>query len=421
MTIRKCLVLASLVYLLSTAANAEDWPQWRGKKRDGISTEKNLLKQWSKSGPKLLWQIKDAGYGFGSVAIAGERVFLVGSRGLEEEFVSALDARTGRLIWSTKIGKPGNPDQQPSYPGARSTPTVDGNFVYALGSDGDLACLEAVNGAIKWKRSLRTDFGGKPGTWAYSESPLVDQERVVVAPGSEQAGLVALDKRNGELIWKTPIPGEKQAGYSSTIVAEIGGVRQYVHYLLKGLAGVEAKTGKFLWRYDRSIDTRFQVHAATPITHNNTVYSAAAMGGGLALIKSDGGTFTADSVYSTRKLPNALGGAIKIGDYLYGTTSVSLLCLEYATGKVRWEDRSVGAASLCYADGRLYVRGENGEVALVEATPEAYRELGRFTPADAPARGETRAWCYPAVANGRLYIRDLGTLWVYDIRNNSSR
>ncbi len=420
MTIGRLLAAAVLAALTSTTAQAEDWTQWRGKNRDGISNEKNLLKQWSPQGPKLLWQIKDAGYGFGSVAVAGGSIYLVGSRGFEEEFVCALDDRTGRLIWSTVIGKPGNPDQQPSYPGARSTPTVDGNMVYALGSDGDLVCLEAATGAVRWKKSLRADFNGKPGTWAYAESPLVDQGRVIVAPGSEQASLIALDKRNGELLWKTAIPGETQAGYSSTIVAEIGGVRQYVHYLLKGVAGIEAKTGKFLWRYDKSIDTRFQVHAATPIASGNTVYTAAAMGGGLAQIRNAGGTYAVDSVYATRKLPNALGGAVKVGNYLYGTTNVALLCMEYSTGKVVWEDRSVGAASLCYADGRLYVRGENGEVALVEATPEGYRELGRFTPPDPPARGEAKAWCYPAIANGKLYIRDLGTLWVYDIRGSDS-
>jgi outer membrane protein assembly factor BamB len=145
------------------------------------------------------------------------------------------------------------------------------------------------------------------------------------------------------------------------------------------------------------------------------------MGGGLAQIRNTGGTYTADSVYATRKLPNALGGAIKVGNYLYGTTSTALLCLEFSTGKVIWEDRSVGAASLCYAEGRLYVRGENGEVALVEATPEGYRELGRFTPPNPPARGEAKAWCYPAIANGRLYIRDLGVLWVYDIRSDASQ
>lgn len=410
------LVLAILgVGVLASAAVADDWAQWRGQKRDGISQEKGLLKEWSAGSPKLAWQLKDIGSGYSTPSVVGDHIYLMSNEGNDSEFVRAYSAKDGKQIWSTKVGKVGNPNQQPSYPGARSTPTVEGKMLYALGSDGDLVGMTIADGKIVWKKSLRTDFGGKPGVWAYSESPLIDGDKLVIAPGGESATIVALNKKTGNTVWKSAIPGEATASYASAIVMEIGGVRQYVQYLSHGLTGVDAKTGKLLWRYDKSVDTQFHMHASTPVVFGDMVYSSAMSGGGVARIKPTADTYQVESVYNARKVPNALGGVIKIGDYLYGTTNTQLMCLEYATGRVVWENRSLGAASLAYADGNLYVHGENGDVALVEATPKAYTEKGRFTPPDAPERRQAKAWAYPVVANGRLYIRDLDSLWAYDI------
>jgi outer membrane protein assembly factor BamB len=406
----------SLVGARSPAA-AEDYPQWRGPQRTGISHEKGFLTEWPKEGPKLLWQVKNLGFGFGTPALADGRIYLVGNRENDNEFVQALDVRDGSLLWTTRIGKVGNADQQPSHPGARSTPTVEGELLYALGSDGGLACLECATGKIRWQKSLRADFGGQPGAWAYAESPLIDGDVLVCTPGGAAATLVALNKKTGDVLWKSAVPGGDQAGYASAIAVELGGVRQYVQFLQKGLVGVDAKTGKFLWRFDKAADLRMGINAATPVASDGCVYSAAGMaGGGLARIKADSGSFTAEAVYVARKLPNALGGSVKVGDSLYGATNSALLCIDFMTGNLKWEDRCVGAGSICCADGRLYVHGENGEVALVEATSEAYREKGRFTPPDPPERAGSRAWSYPVIANGRLYLRDLGTLWCYDIR-----
>ena len=398
------------------ALRAADWPQWRGPQRNGISAETGLLAEWPKEGPRLVWQIKDIGSGYSTPSVVGDRLYLLSSQGTNDEFVQALDAKDGKRVWSQRIGKVGNPDQQPNYPAARSTPTVDGEWLFAFGSDGDLACLERATGKVRWQKNVRQDYGGQPGIWAYSESPLIDGEAVVCTPGGSNATLVALSKKTGDLIWKCAVPGDEQAAYTSALVIEAGGVRQYIQMVQKGLVGVEAKTGKLLWRYNRTAKGSPAV-IPTPVADGDFIYSGGAMaGGGAVRLKASGGAFEAEQVYFSPKLPTSVGGAVKVGEYLYGTSAAGLLCLEFTTGTVKWDDRSIGAASLCCADGRLYLHGENGEVALVEATPEAYHEKGRFKPTDPPDRGASKAWAYPVIADGRLYIRDIGTLWCYDVK-----
>ncbi|MCX6914276.1 MAG: PQQ-like beta-propeller repeat protein [Verrucomicrobia bacterium] len=401
---------------LPLETRAADWPQWRGPQRNGISAETGLLAEWPKEGPKLVWQVKDIDSGYSTPSVVGDRLYLLSNQGLDNEFVQALDTKGGKRVWSQRIGKVGNPDQQPNYPAARSTPTVDGEQLLAFGSDGDLACLERATGKVRWQKNVRKDYGGQPGIWAYSESPLVDGEAVICTPGGPDATLLALNKNTGELIWKCALPGGEQAAYTSALVIEAGGVRQYVQMLQKGLVGIEAKTGRLLWRYDRTAKGSPAV-IPTPVVDGDFIYSAAGRsGGGGVRSKVNGGTFETEQLYFSPKLPTSVGGVLKVGEYLYGTSAGALLCLEFKTGNVKWDDRSIGAAALCYADGRLYLHGENGEVALLEATPEAYREKGRFKPVDQPDRGSSKAWAYPIIADGRLYIRDLGTLWCYDVK-----
>jgi outer membrane protein assembly factor BamB len=412
------LSLAAIVVLTSTLAHADDWPQWRGPARDGISREQGLLKEWPKEGPKLVWKLNDAGSGYSTPAVVGDRVYLLGNDGLEDESVRAYSAQDGKRIWSARLGKVGNPEQKPPFPAARSTPTVDGELLYALGSDGDLGCVSIATGEVRWRKSLRSEFQGKPGQWAYSESPLVDGNVVVCTPGGPEATLLALDKKSGAVVWKCAQPEGDEAAYASIIVVEVGGVKQYVQLLQKGLVGVEAKTGKPLWRYGKAV-SRYGANIPTPVAHDGIIYvGSAGTGGGAVRIKAAGGGFAAEQLYFESKLPTAIGGAVKVGDSLYGTTAQALLCLEFATGKLRWEERALGAASLCFADGRLYLHGENGEVALVEPSIEGYREKGRFTPGDPPKRSQPmeKAWAFPVVANGRLYIRDHGSLWCYAVK-----
>jgi outer membrane protein assembly factor BamB len=396
--------------------HAADWPQWRGPQRNGVSQETGLLKEWPKEGPKLAWRVKDIGSGFSTPSVVGERLYLLSNRGLDDEFVQALAVKDGQNIWATHLGKVGNPDQQPNYPAARSTPTVDGKLLYALGSDGDLACLETASGKVRWRKNLRTEFGGKPGNWAYAESPLIDGDILICTPGGSQVTLVALNKKTGDVIWKCAVPGGDEAAYASAIIVEACGVRQCVQLLQKGLVGVNATTGQFLWRYGKLV-SRYNNNVPTPVAEGGSIYGGSVgTGGGLVNLKAKDGGVEVKEAYFSPKFPTSIGGAVKLADYLYGT-SQTLQCLEFKTGAVKWDERSLGAASLCVAEDRLYLHGENGEVALVEATPDGCREKGRFTPPDPPERGSAKAWAYPVVADGRLYIRDIGTLWCYNIRD----
>jgi outer membrane protein assembly factor BamB len=414
-----CFSAVSVAGTADKSTTSSDWPQWRGPQRSGVSPESGLLKQWPAGGPKLLWQVNDIGDGYSTPAVVGTRIYVMSNRGMENEFVQALSTEDGKPIWTTRVGNVGNP-KDIFYPMARSTPTVDGEFLYALGSDGDLACLETRSGKIRWQKHLQKEFGGKPGIWVYAESPLVDGDVVVVTPGGAEATMLALNKKTGAVIWKSAIPGGENAGYASAIVVQAAGRKQYVQFLSKGIVGVDAKTGQFLWRYAEVVKGMAQM--VTPVARDGYVYGGAqSVGGGLVRLKSDGGGVVAEQVYFARGLPNSIGGSVLVGDYLYGTAAEGLVAVEFTTGKIKWQAECIGRGSVASADGLLFLHGENGEVALVEATPEAYREKGRFTPPAQPKRKRLgpmpeKAWTYPAIANGRLYIRDLGTLWAYDIK-----
>jgi outer membrane protein assembly factor BamB len=416
--VKLSIVVAAITAFCWSTINtpAADWPQWRGPQRTGISSETGLLHDWPTDGPKLIWRSEKADSGYSTPAIIGGRMYLLGNRGMDDEFVKALSTKDGSEIWSVRIGKVGPNIPEANYPGARSTPTVDGDVLFALGSDGNLMCLETAGGKLRWQKDLRSELGGQPGKWAYAESPLVDGDVLVCTPGGADATLAALNKKTGEVIWKSAVPGADEAAYSSITVLGSGSDKQYVQMVQNGLIGVDAKTGKFLWRYEKTAKDS-PANIPTPVSDGRLVYSATGRGGG-ALIKLVGtsDSLAPEEVYNSQKLPNAIGGSVKIGDYLYGTSSQGLRCIVFATGEEKWSDRCIGAASICYADRNLYLHGENGDLALVEATPDGYHEKGKFTPPDQPDRGPGKAWAYPVVANGRLYIRDQQVVWCYDIK-----
>jgi outer membrane protein assembly factor BamB len=406
--------LVASVLLSGGAISAADWPQWRGPDRTGVSSETGLLAAWPAGGPRLVWRVAGIGDGFGTVSVAGAQLYVLGNRGLTDEVLQARATADGAVAWEVRLGKVGNPDQQPNYPASRSTPTVTADSVYALGSDGDLVAVDRRTGKARWRRQLRTDFGGTPGDWAYAESPLVDGATLVVGPGG-QTSVVALDAQTGQERWRATVPGNRQASYASAVVAHVAGAKQYVCFLQKGVVGLDAATGRLLWRYDEPAG-RSVANVATPIVRDGQVFAASQLaGGGAVRLTSSASGITPTPAYFAQRLGIAEGGAVLVGSHIYNATDQGVRAIDWATGQIAWQNRSIGAASIAVADGKLYLHGENGEVALVDASPAGHQERGRFTPANPPTGGSAKAWAHPVVANGRLYVRQADVLWAYDV------
>ena len=389
-----------------------DWPQWRGPNRDGISTETGLLKSWPAGGPQLAWKATGLGRGYSSVSIVGNRIFTVGDAD-DSSAVVALDLAGGKILWSAKLGKTGGGD---GYPGPRSTPTVDGDLVFALGQFGDLVCFESGSGKERWRKNLAIYFSGRMMSgWGYSESPLVDGDKMVCTPGGANGTVVALNKNTGAVVWQAK-EMKDAAAYSSVIKADIGGVPQYIQLTDSSVAGVAANDGRLLWRGTR----RGQVAVVpTPIFYDNQIFVTSGYGVGCNLFKVTpaGGKFSVEEVYHNRDMVNHHGGVVRVGEHLYGySDGKGWVCQEFKTGRIVWAEKDkLGKGSLVAADGHLYLRSESGKgnVVLIEASPKGYKETGRFPQ---PDRSQANSWAHPVVAGGKLYLRDQDVLLCYDVK-----
>ncbi len=399
----------------TTWSGPSDWPQWRGPDRTDVSRETGLLRHWPSEGPPLVWTCETAGIGFSGPAVVGDRVYLLGARG-DTEYVLAFDNRTGKELWASAVG----PLFVNSYGnGPRSTPTVDGDRLYALGGQGSLVCVETAGGKKVWGVSLANDLQGQMMSgWGYSESPLVDGDHVICCPGGRQGTVAALDKRSGAVVWRSQGLTDP-ASYSSCIAADVEGLRQYINLTGRGVAGVAASDGHLLWRSDLAQNSVAII--PTPIFHAGYVYVTSGYAAGCGLLhltrSSDG--VQAEQVYANKEMSNQHGGVVRVGAHLYGYSDKgggAWICQEFGSGNVVWsERRGLGKGSLTCADGMLYCYAEaDGSVALVEAAPAGWKEHGRFR---IPRRDDaSKTWTHPVVAGGRLYLRAQNFLFCYNVR-----
>jgi outer membrane protein assembly factor BamB len=417
MRARKLAVFAVSLVALPLSALANDWPQWRGPDRTDVSKETGLLKSWPEKGPHLLWTYKEAGVGYSGPAIVGDRLYTMGADE-KADTVYALDARTGKRLWTTDIApriKLNRGD------GPRGTPTVDGDRLYALGSQGELVCLDLATGKKRWAVNLVKDLGGGRPNWGFSESPLVDGDKVICTPGGSKGTLAALDKKTGKVSWRSDVG--YPAHYSSAIVAAVGGVRQYIQLTTNGVFGVSAANGKLLW--ESKLGGCGTAAIPTPIFHDGYVFVTSGYTDskdGQIKLTATNGKVTATEVYSGRTLVNKHGGVVLLDGVLYGNSEAvgPWVAMEFLTGKkLGWSGRNLPPGSITYADGRLYLYDEqDGTVVLLEPDPKEWKETGRFTiPEKTKERpASSKIWTHPVVANGRLYLRDHEFIFCYDIR-----
>lgn len=403
-----------------------DWPQWRGPERDGRSTSTGLARSWPAEGPPLLWTGTGLGTGFSNVSVAGGLVVTMGDADGRQSVV-ALDAAAGRSVWKTDVGVAWDGDD---YAGPRSTPTIADGRVIVLTTEGVVVALDARDGAVLWRRDLVADYDARVmQAWGgydfkFSESPLVDRGRVVVTPGSPDAWLVALDAKDGSELWRTPgrnlgERGVDGAGYASAVVSNAAGVRQYVQFLGRGVVGVDAKTGRFLWGYNRVANDIANV--PTPVALGDRVFVSSGYGTGSALleiVRKDGRIVARERYFlDARTFQNHHGGIVVHRGVAYAGTGHNLgnpVAIDLERGAIAWGPvRNAGerSASLTFADGLLMFRYENGLVVLVEASPQRYRERGSFR-----IPGVRRfSWPHPVVADGRMYLREQDRVLVYDV------
>ncbi len=409
----KTLAILSLLSLVSTSLlPAADWPQWRGPERTDIGSETGLLDEWPEGGPKRVWLYRNAGVGYAGPAIVDGRLYTMGTRD-DVPVIFALDAKTGKEIWVQEFGT--ETFENGWGDGPRGTPTVDGKVLYALSGGGMLVCARTTDGKIVWQKSMG-ELGGKPPSWGYSESPLVDGPLVVVTPGGSKGAIAALDKKTGALRWQSK-DFTDGAQYSSLIIAKHNGSRQYIQLTMKSVVGVDAQNGDVLWETDWPGRTAV---IPTPIFDDGHVYITSGYGVGCSLFKIGAGN-RVESVYRNKVMKNQHGGVILLDGHLYGySDGVGWACQEFKTGELVWnEKRAFRKGSVAYADGKLFlVDKDYGNVALIDATTKGWKERGSFKldPQTELRKPRGKIWTHPVILDGLMYLRDQDLIYCYDVK-----
>ncbi|QDV23790.1 PQQ-binding-like beta-propeller repeat protein [Aureliella helgolandensis] len=424
-SLRFSLALTVLAGFAATVS-ADDWPTFRGANRTAISAESGLLDHWAQDGPRLLWTAQGAGRGYASPAVSAGRIYTLGdgpstADGDKDEYLTCFNADNGQAIWKSKTGPAWN-EGKASWQGSRATPSIDGELLYVITPHGQLICAKTSDGSIAWQKDLKEDFGGKKkDQWGYSESPLVDGNLVLCTPGGEKSTVVALDKQTGELVWSCQHPGDVGAGHSSIVISHVAGRKIYVQNTGGGPIGIAADTGELKWAYDMAPPTAF---IPTPIIKGDYVYSVAGYKLGGALLQQIPGTdgsISIKEIYGPQtKLGNKHGGVVLVGNHLYfGVEDQSIFkCADLMTGEVVWEKRSregKDSTSVVVADGKLFLRYQNGVVSVAQLSPEDYEVSSWFK---TPGSGDSDkpSWAHPVISNGRLILREDDAILCYEIR-----
>ena len=398
-------IALAVAIVAAGAAPAADWPWFRGPGLDGISRETGLLRAWPESGPRELWRAP-LGEGYSGISVVGDRAYTLYVTG-GKEILGVFDTATGRELWNYPVGKAWK-DMMGSGP--RSTPTVADGIVYVLGAHGTLAAVDTATGRELWRQELSETLGARPPTWGISTSPLVEGDMLILDAGGRGGhSVVALDRGTGKLVWHSE---SDKAGYAMPLPLVIGDSRQVVMFTGTQVLGVDPADGTVLWK--RPWKTSYDVNAATPVfipPNRLFVASGYSTGGALFELEPTAAGTRVTELWTHPKMRNQFSSSIYHEGHIYGFDNATLKCLDARTGEEKWAVREgFGHGSLTLADGHLYVLGDRGKLALVEATPDGFREKSAFQALSG------KCWTVPTLAGGRLYLRNEKELVALDVR-----
>jgi len=387
----------------ATAPTRNYWTNFRGPKRDGNYEATPVLTSWPSSGLSPVWR-QPVGVGYASFSIADGRAYTIEQR-RGQEVVAAYDVGTGREIW-TQAWTALYSDQ--TGDGPRATPTWDNGRIYALGATGELRCLDANSGAIVWGKNILSDNQARNLPWAMAASPLIVDDKVIVLPGgAPNKSVVAYNKNTGAPVWK--VLNDTQA-YVSPMLVELAGRRQIMVVSSSRVVGLVPETGALLWSY--AWDTSSGINVSQPVVvDNNRFFISSGYGKGAALVevKGSGDSLTATTIWENINMKNKFNSSVLHNGYVYGLDEGILTCLDVNTGERKWKGGRYGYGQVLLASGHLIVTSDTGDLALVKASPDQYTEVARFT----ALKGQT--WNYPAIADGRLLVRNANEMAAYDI------
>jgi outer membrane protein assembly factor BamB len=425
MSLRLPLLAASVLFACCDTLIAADWPEFRGPNRDGICKETGLLRTWPKEGPPKIWTAKKLGQGFGTPTVADGKIFGLGTVE-NKDGVWALKESDGSELWFTAFDEPRKTNQNN---GPSATPTYSAGKVYAVSSNGKLVCLDAAKGKKLWSVDYVADYTGKIPSWGYTDSPLVDGDKLICAPETAKATLVALNKDTGKEIWKSEVgPVGGGAGYSSPVKMTLNDTPMYVILTgdKAGVVGIHADTGKLLWQYTGKAATGGVAQIPIPIVYGDHVWVSCSYSGGSALLQivpagKDKFTVKEIKAYKKPELNNHHGGMVLVDGCIYfghDQKNGNPVCVEMKTGEIKWGPEKNpaggrGSAAVLYADGRLYFRYEDGTLVLIEPSPTELKVVSSFK---LPEPSGKESWPYPVIANGKLYIRDQDKLHCFNLK-----
>lgn len=398
------LILISGIILIG-CVQAQEPTRWRGPNANGVYPETGLLNEWPANGPEIIWHYDELGKGFSSPALANDKIYISGMEG-STGYIYVL-TKEGKLFNKFKYGE----EFTESFPGSRSTPTIVGDLLYMYSGHGQLVCMDANSGSVKWSKNVFDDFDGQNIRWGVTESPVVDGDKIYITPGGKENNVVALNRFDGSLIWSCAANGELSA-YCTPLIVELPSRKILVTMMASHIIGIDANTGQFLWSYHQP--NQWSVHANTPVYHDGSILCTSGYGQGSVKlsISSDGSKI--EKEWFNSSIDNRIGGMVYLDGYAYGSgdKNRNWYCVDWKSGENKYADSSLGLGVVIAADGKLFCYSDRGELAMVKADPAGYKILSKTK----VSLGSEQHWAHPVIDDGRLYLRHGSALIIYKIK-----